>query len=61
MKDSPWLTPKEAADYLKLSRSYIYNLISAREITSYKINNAVRLSIKDLENYMRRKERPAIN
>ncbi len=59
-RDSPWMSPEDAATYLSVSRSYIYSLISSKEITSYKLKNAVRLHKDDLDNYMRRHARPAI-
>jgi len=60
MTDSPWMSPETAASYLSVSRSYIYGLISSREITSYKLKNAVRLHRDDLDNYIRRHARPSI-
>lgn len=57
---SPWLTPKEAADYVKRSESYIYQLISERTIKSYKPDGKVLLHVSDLDEYIQKHVREEI-
>lgn len=47
-----WLRPKDAAAYTGLSRSYLYNLMSAEAIPSYKQGRATVLKRSELDAYM---------
>jgi len=51
---SPWLSVKEAADYLKLSESYLRHLVSGGSIVSQKIPTGGRRFHKsDLDAFIR--------
>ena len=43
-----WLTPKEACEYSKLSRSYLYQLMSERTLPHHKVGRKTLIKIDDL-------------
>ncbi|MSQ08513.1 MAG: DNA-binding protein [Dehalococcoidia bacterium] len=48
------LTPEEAADRLRIGRSMLYELLTARQIESVRINRSRRIPVAALEAYVRR-------
>lgn len=51
--DMPILyTPQEVADYLKISRGAVYNLVSKGEIESLKVGRHRRFTAQQVKNYM---------
>ena len=48
------LTPREAADMLRLSKASIYRLVEKREIPFHRVSGSLRFSQKDLEEYVSR-------
>ena len=53
-----WLTPEEAAQYLRVSKSKIYKAIAEDRIPHHKLpdSNLVRLRISDLDEWIERGE-----
>jgi excisionase family DNA binding protein len=49
--ESDLMTVPEAADYLRLGRSTIYNLMEQGKVPRYKMGGAVRLSKNDLDTF----------
>ncbi len=49
-----WLTYKEAAELVGLSRKKLWELIAAGEVEAAKAGKAVRINRRSLEDYMRR-------
>lgn len=50
-------TPKEVADYLKISRGAVYNLVSKNEIESIKVGRHRRFTAHQVKNYMTEKRK----
>lgn len=50
-------TPKEVADYLKISRGAVYNLVSKNEIESIKVGRHRRFTAQQVKNYMTEKRK----
>jgi len=50
--DEKTYTVQEIADYLKISRQMVYNLIRDKELASFKIGSAVRVMETDLKAYI---------
>jgi excisionase family DNA binding protein len=50
--DDPVLTIPEVAEYLKISKSKIYYLVSRKEIPHLKIGRNVRIRQSDLERWL---------
>jgi len=46
------LKPAEAAQYLKLSRVTLYRLVEKRTLPFYRVGGSLRLSRKDLDEYL---------
>lgn len=46
---SPLATPLEAAQFLKVSRTHIYNLCDAGELTSRRVGNTRRVLWSEIE------------
>lgn len=46
------LRPTEAAQYLKLSRVTLYRLVEKRALPFYRVSGSLRLSRKDLDEYL---------
>ena len=57
MKDPPrvWLSPEEAATYLRVSRTRIYQYITADRIPFHRLpdSNLVRLDIRELDEWVK--------
>lgn len=53
-------TLKEAADILRCSPRYLYELVRLRKVPSTKIGGKVRFTQKHLEAAIARNERPAV-
>jgi excisionase family DNA binding protein len=49
---SDWLTLADLAVWLKVSRTTAYQLVSSREIPSYRIGRAIRVRRKDVERWL---------
>ncbi len=49
-----WLTYKEAAELVGLSRTKLWELVAAGEVEAAKAGKAVRINRRSLEGYMRR-------
>jgi excisionase family DNA binding protein len=47
-----WLTPKEAADYLRVSKETIYRLARSKKIKSYKPSRKIVFKESDLDKYI---------
>jgi excisionase family DNA binding protein len=45
-------TPKEVAEYLKISRGAVYNLVAKQEIESLKVGRHRRFTAQHVKNYM---------
>lgn len=52
--ESPVMTIKEAADYLKISQSTLYLLVHSRTFPSIKIGNSWRILKKDLDVWLKK-------
>ena len=50
-------TPKEVADYLKISRGAVYNLVAKQEIESIKVGRHRRFTAQQVKNYMTEKRK----
>jgi len=50
------LTPEEVAAYLHLSRSKVYSLLGAGVIPSWKIGKSRRVSVEQLQGWIREQE-----
>lgn len=50
-------TPKEVADYLKISRGAVYNLVAKQEIESIKVGRHRRFTAQQVKNYMNDKRK----
>src|SRR4051794_22619874 len=57
--DALLLTPEEAAKSLRVGRTTIYALIKAGELRPVRIGRSCRLSLVELQRYVRRLEAPA--
>ena len=53
-------TPKEVADYLKISRGAVYNLVAKQEIESLKVGRHRRFTAQHVKNYMTEKRKVEI-
>lgn len=51
---SEWLTYRQAGELVGLSRTTLWQLVSAGEVQASRIGKAVRIDRRSLENYMRR-------
>ena len=51
---SEWLTYRQAGELVGLSRTTLWQLVSAGEVQVSRIGKAVRIDRRSLENYMRR-------
>ena len=51
---SEWLTYRQARELVGLSRTTLWQLVSAGEVQASRIGKAVRIDRRSLENYMRR-------
>ena len=51
MTDSPWMTLREAADYLRVSQRTMRTLVVREQVTAYRINprGALRFKAGDLD------------
>lgn len=49
---SPILTPTEAAEYLRIGRTKIYELLDSKAIRSKRIGRSIRILRSDLEKYL---------
>lgn len=51
MTESPWLTLREAADYLRVSQRTMRTLVVREQVTAYRINprGALRFKAHDLD------------
>lgn len=67
--NSPWLSPEGAAEYIGISVSYVYKLISTREIPSYPLRMKttsplakppVRLNVQEIDAWIMEHRREAI-
>jgi excisionase family DNA binding protein len=58
MDRSPYLTPDEAADWLRVSRPTLYAYIKAGLIPSVKIGGSRRISVQALEEALSRLAEP---
>jgi putative molybdopterin biosynthesis protein len=50
MENTP-LTPQEVADFLKISKCTVYELIKRKDLNAYKVGNKVRVDSDDVEEY----------
>ncbi len=50
-------TPKEVADYLKISRGAVYNLVAKQEIESIKVGRHRRFTAQQVKSYMTEKRK----
>lgn len=50
-------TPKEVAEYLKISRGAVYNLVAKQEIESIKVGRQRRFTAQQVKNYMTEKRK----
>lgn len=50
MENTP-LTPQEVADFLKISKCTVYELIKRKDLNAYKVGNKVRVDSDDVEAY----------
>jgi excisionase family DNA binding protein len=51
-----FLTAKEVADFLKLSESTIYKLVSKGEIPGFKIGDSWRFEVKEIQKSIQNKK-----
>jgi len=64
---TPWLRPKEAAAYIRRSRSLVYRMIREGELPSYSAGGKVLINKGDLDNWVRQgrtrtwTEKPGMN
>ena len=61
LESENWLTAKEAASYLKLSKSEIYNMCSSGEIRYYKLGRRSRFRREDLDELLLQNRRGGYN
>ena len=54
---TPWLTPAEAAAYLRLSRTHIYRLVGEGDLESYSIGGKTLLKKDDLDAWVEKGKR----
>lgn len=54
------LTPKEAAEYLRLSTRKVYSLAASGEVACHRFGTAVRFAQEDLDEYKTKCRSPAI-
>jgi putative molybdopterin biosynthesis protein len=57
MEDKNALSTQDVADMLRVSKSSIYNLIKAGEISSYKVGRKVRFTESDVQDYISRSKK----
>jgi excisionase family DNA binding protein len=57
---SPWLTPDEAAEYIRRKRTTIYKLISERQIASHHPDGSTLLHVDDLDKWVSKSRREAL-
>ena len=50
-------TPKEVAEYLKISRGAVYNLVAKQEIESIKVGRHRRFTAQQVKNYINEKRK----
>ena len=55
-----WLTYKQAEAYVNLSRTRLWELVSAGEVEAAHIGRAVRINRDSLDSYMRRSSKPQV-
>jgi excisionase family DNA binding protein len=48
------MTPQEVADYLKIAKNTVYELIKRGDLNGYKVGKKVRVDLKDVEEYKNR-------
>ena len=60
MTESPWLTLREAADYLRVSQRTMRTLVVREQVTAYRINprGALRFKADDLDEALEPTARP---
>jgi len=51
---NPAMTPQEVADYLKIAKNTVYELIKRGELNGYKVGKKIRVDLKDVEEYKNR-------
>jgi len=51
---SEWLTLADLAAWLKVGKTIAYQLVSSREIPSYRIGRSIRVRRKDVERWLER-------
>lgn len=50
-------TPKEVADYLKITRGTVYSMVSRQEIASIKVGRHRRFTAQQVKDYLAEKRR----
>lgn len=50
-------TPKEVADYLKITRGTVYSMVSRQEIASIKVGRNRRFTAQQVKDYLAEKRR----
>lgn len=60
MTESPWMTLREAAEYLRVSQRTMRSLVVRERVTAYRINprGALRFKADDLDEALEPKTRP---
>ena len=46
------MKPREAADFLAISRATLYRLVDRREIFAHKVGGSLRITKEDLDDYL---------
>jgi putative molybdopterin biosynthesis protein len=59
MKGDYSLTPEEVAEYLKIKKNTVYELIKRGDLAAYRVGRKFRIEMKDVEAYKTRSKSPA--
>ena len=51
---SKMMTVQEVADYLRISRFSVYNMVKKGELPAMKVLNKLRFNLEDLEQYLKK-------